>query len=35
MVVGQWSIVIGGGASRDNFFKDAAPKAPPPMTTDH
>jgi hypothetical protein len=31
----QWSIAIGGGASRNLFFKDAAPKAHPKMTIEH
>jgi hypothetical protein len=30
----QLSVLIDGGASR-NFFLDAAPQAPPKMTTDN
>jgi hypothetical protein len=32
---GQLSFVIDGGASRDIFLTDAAPKAPPKMTYDN
>jgi hypothetical protein len=31
----QWSFVIGGGASRNLFLTDGAPKAHPKMTNDN